>query len=43
MNCQECGTRMVKNGTRKLKYRGVMQNFCAGVVAGSLLIRIGKG
>ncbi|MCX6818631.1 MAG: hypothetical protein NT129_01370 [Candidatus Aenigmarchaeota archaeon] len=32
MNCLECGTRMIKNGTRELKYRGVIQNFYVGVV-----------
>jgi len=41
MNCPECGYRMVKNGKRKLKYRGIVQNFCVGVV-GSLLIRTGR-
>ena len=43
MNCLECGNRTVKNGKRKLKYRGVLQNFCVGVVVSSLLIRIGGG
>jgi len=27
-SCQICGNRMIKNGKRKLKYRGVVQNFC---------------
>jgi len=37
MSCLECGSRTVKNGRESTKMRGVFQNFCAGVVAGSIL------
>ena len=41
MICPKCGSAMVKNGKRTLKMRGVVQNFCAGVV-GSVLAAIGR-
>ena len=40
MNCPECGTRMIKNGKRTLKMRGIVQNFCARGVASSQLTAI---
>ncbi|HLD38934.1 MAG TPA: hypothetical protein VJB05_01315 [archaeon] len=39
MNCPECGNRTVRNGHESTKMRGVLQNFCAGVV-GKRLTRI---
>ena len=42
MKCPYCGFAMVKNGKRKLKYRGVLQNFCVGVVGSSQLRQTSK-
>jgi len=38
----KCGTRMIKNGVRRLKYRGVVQNFCAGVVESRKLLQVSR-